>query len=418
MPCKPSPFVMSEQLKSFLAGLAATPFILLMTLGIGLASGLDPHFLLVSVLATNILGILFDPKSADFFNIGPGLVVLMFAFQSDVGLESGHLPTFIMFAIPAIVFAILSWLPINYLLVPNRVIAILAFGIGMVIIIKQFPFAFAYNAYQGDFSTAGEEQSFLATSTVNNWLQLALALSIPVVALIGHRFKKGQIALVLATIVAFALGYLLGYGTTPLRIDILTFNKPFQIDWTISPGILAESIWHGLSVTAMMLISFWGDFSTLNHDQLENRGSIKKSLRTVGLGNLVSGLFGVMPANISLTDSFTIRAFGGIAWLSKLPLILIMLLIAVFGFPTFNVPISVFAGFMIYIGLLLLLKSWELLKHLHWVDYIFTFLIGGAIMIGSYAIGFVLAMIYTFVFSLLKNQKSNDKFSDVLDQEI
>lgn len=400
---------MTDVIKSILAGIAATPIILMLTIGVGVASGLNPHFLLVSVIITNIFGILFNRNSSDFFNIGAGLVVLMFTYQNTIGIESGYPQTFIMFAIPATVFTILSCLPINYLLVPNRVIAILTFGIGFIVILKQLPYAFAYTPPpHTDFSFAGEERSFLGTSTVSNWGQLALALSIPIGALIGHRFKKGVIALFLATFLSFSLGYLLEYDTGLIQNEMLLFNKPFQLNWTFSPEIIYSSLQHGITITIVMLISFWADFSTLNHDQNTKR-TIKKSLRIVGIGNLIGGLFGVMPTNISLIDSFSIRAFGGKRWISKLAIILTLMVIAIVGIPNFNVPLFAFAGVLIYIGILLVIKAWQLLKELHWIDYVFTVIIGSIIAVRDYTIGFVLAIIYALVFYLITRWKQKDR---------
>lgn len=406
---------MTDTIKSILAGAAATPFILMTTIGVALICGLNPHFLLVSVLITNIFGILFNRNSSDFFNLGAGLIVLMLSYQYSIGIESGYLQTFIMFAIPAIVFTILSFLPFNYWLVPNRVIAILTFGIGIIVIINQLPHAFAYTASQTDFSFNGEESSFIRTSTASNWVQLALALSIPIAALIGHRFKKGIIVLFLATFISLCLGYLLDYDTTPLQSKMLLFNEPFQLNWTFSPEIIYSSLQNGITITVVMLMSFWADFSTLNHDNKENKGTIKKSLRTIGAGNLISGLFGIMPANISLIDSFSIRAYGGKGWISKLPTILTLMVIAIIGIPNFNVPLFAFAGVYIYVGILLVIKSWQLLKGLHWIDYVSTLIIGSIIIISDYTIGFIFAILYALTYNLFTRWKRTDQEQTTID---
>ncbi len=44
-----------DVIKSIVAGFFATPFILFFTIGIGIASGLNMHYLLVSVIITNII---------------------------------------------------------------------------------------------------------------------------------------------------------------------------------------------------------------------------------------------------------------------------------------------------------------------------------------------------------------------------
>ncbi|GGG03758.1 hypothetical protein GCM10011344_00100 [Dokdonia pacifica] len=166
-----------------------------------------------------------------------------------------------------------------------------------------------------------------------------------------------------------------------------------------------------------MLVSFWSDFSLLNYDDTENNNSIKKSLRVVGIGNLISGLFGVMPSNISFIDSFSIRVFGKTTWVSKLPIIIILLIIAIVGIPDFNVPMYAFAGMLIYIGVLMVIKSWKILKDLHSIDYIFTILIGLIIILSNYTIGFIFAIGYALIFHLIISQKEKHQKSKTPDHK-
>ncbi len=406
---------MNDVGKSILGGIAATPLILIATIGLASACGLNPHFILVSVLITNVFGLFFNRNSSDFFNIGTSIVVMMFMYQNSIGIESGYLQTFIIFAIPAIIFLIFSFLPINYMFIPNRVIAILSFGIGVLIIIKQLPNAFFYTPPDTNLFLSEEDSSQIKISHINNWIQLALALLIPTVALIGRRFKKSNIALLLATIVSFSLAYIIGYANTPLQTEILLFKEPFKLNWTFSVDIIFSSIELGCILTFVMLISFVADFSILNHDDPENRGSIKKSLRTVGIGNLVSGIFGVMPANISLFDSLSIKAFGGQGWISKIPILLTFLVIAIIGIPNFNIPLFVFAGLLIYIGIHLIIKSWQLLKEQAWVDYIFTFLIGLIIILYDLNTGIIIAILYTLIYYFITTESEKNEESELLE---
>lgn len=409
---------MLDTLKSIFAGFVATPFILIFTIGIGLASGLNIHFLLFSILVTNIIGILLDRKSSYFYNVVPGIVVFMFMYNQSVEIESGYLQTFIIFLVPALFFTVLSLLPIKYPLIPNRVVAILSFGIGIVLIIKQLPNAFDYNSIlQSDTAFANEERSFLAASTISNWIQLSLALLIPTIALIGLRFKKGHVALLLATFGGILIGYLLGFDTTPVNTSNLIFNKPFKLEWNYSPDVLFLSLSNGITLTVIMLISFWSDFSMLEHDQLKNKVSINKSLQVVGVGNLISGLFGVMPTNVSLIDSYIIRVFGGNKWVSKLPIIFIFILIAYINIPEFNIPIFAFSGVFIFIGILLLIKTWKILKELHWIDYIFTFLIGLIILLIDFTSGFIVAMIYALIYMLIIKWKNKNTKSEKVNEQ-
>jgi MFS superfamily sulfate permease-like transporter len=308
----------------------------------------------------------------------------------------------VLFAIPAIVFIVLSLLPLNYPLLPDRAIAIICFGIGIVIILKQLPHAFDYTSIETDFMSSSEELSFLAKSKMSNWIQLILALLIPTIALIGQRIKKGHIALIIAVFATLVIGYLLGYNTSSIEISNLSFTFPFQLSWTFSADLLIESIITGITLTTVMLMGFWGDYSVLNYNEKDADVSLKKPLQIVGVGNLLSGFFGILPTNVSLTDSYIIRSFGGRKWISKVPIIIILLVIAVIGIPDFKVPFFVFSGILIYIGILLLIKSFSILKKSHWIDCMFIVAIGLVFVLMDYTTGFVIAMIYAFIYKLIE----------------
>lgn len=395
----------ASPLFSILAGILATPSIVIMTLGIGLSTGINMHFLLFSILIANIVGIILNPQSSNFFNIGPGLVVNMFVINDSIGLNSGFLSNFIIFAIPGIIFTVLSFLSFDFKQIPKRVIAVIAFGIGLIIFIKQIPIAFSYNEWVADFSDF-EEGSAFANATIQNWIQLIIAFSIPTAAILALRYKKSHIALVLATLVALTLGYLLGYKDSSLIVSELAFES-FRFNWTISQEVMLESIKNGISLSIIMGIYFWCDFSILHFDQKENVENIKTNLKVVGIGNLCSGIFGMIPTNISLTDSLFIRAFGGKGWISKLPIIIILTVIAIVGLPDFDIPLFVFAGVLLYIAILLFIKTWNIVKDLHWIEYIFIFLISVVFLLTDFLSAFFIAVIYAVICNIIEARKAS-----------
>lgn len=400
---------MANTLKSIIAGILATPIILVFTIGVGMVCGVNLHFLLISVIITNIVGIIINKDSSYFFNIGPGLVAFMYVMNESLGIESGFIQSFIVFAIPALVFAVMSFIPLKFPLIPKRAIAGLAFGIGVVIILKQLPHAFAYNSIQENLANVNQESSFFSKTDINNWIQLFLALLIPITAFIGLKFKKSHIALITTILFVIGLGYLLGYDKIPVNFGDLTFSESFKISWTFDLELIFSAILNGLTLSAIMLINFWGDFSILESDKKPEDDSLKKSLRTIGIGNLMSGIFGVMPANVSLVGSYIIKVFGGNKWITKVPIILFLVIIAIIKIPSFNIPMFAFAGLLIYVGIILIMRAWEMLKELHWIDYIFTFLIGLTIILTDYMIGFALAILYALIFFLVKRVMDENK---------
>lgn len=407
---------MQNEIKSLFSGIIVLPFILIFTLGVSLASGVNLHFVLVSVILTNMVGILLDRDSSVYYNLGPGIIVTLFVYAETLGLQSGYLQTLITFSVPAIAFIVLSFLPLKFSLIPSRAIAIISFGLGLIIVIKQIPNAFAYNSIQSDFSYTGESTSFLSGSTLSNWIQLFLAISIPVLALIGQYFKQANKGLIFSTLLAIIIGYAAGF-TDEVVIGRFTFNEPFIFHGEFANEMFLQSISAGFTISVLMLMNFWGHFSILQHNQQNEAYAIKKSLRVVGFGNLLGGIFGVFPSNVSLVDSYSIRSFGGTNWLAKIPIILVLLIVTLYGIPDFSFPLFAFAGVLMYIGILMILKSRNILKDLKVIDYIFTFIIGMVLVLVDFTTGFILAMLYTFIHSLIYKDEGKNDGDKILDEK-
>ena len=144
---------------------------------------------------------------------------------------------------------------------------------------------------------------------------------------------------------------------------------------------------------------------------------IRDSLLTVGIGNLVGGIFGIMPVNVSLVETVSIRSLGGYNWLSKLPIIIVLLYVAIIGLPDINVPLFAFSGVLIYLGCLLIIQSWNILKELLHIDYVFIFLIGLIILLQDLTTGFIVAMLYAGIVYLLNVGIKRKEKSQSIEQE-
>lgn len=393
---------MSKTLRSIIAGMAATPIVLIFTIGIGLVSGLNPHSLIISVLITNIIGLILHRDSPYIFNLSQVIIVILFVFNREFRLESGFLQSFIIFTIPALIFSFVSFLSIKIPLMPKIAIGGITLGIGSFIFLKEIPNAFAYYTIQGDFTFGGEEESIFKRGSVSNWIQLGLALSVPIIALIGRRFGKGNLALLLATIFIFGLGYLFGYDTSLLKFNSLSSYITFEFNWEFSPELVINSISTGITIGIVMLLHFWSVFSMLDHDQLESKASLKKNMRIIGIGNFLSAPFGVFPAGLAIVDSLSLREFGAVNWTGKLPIIISLFIIAFVGIPDLYIPQFVFAGVMFYLGIVLILKSWTILKGRHWIEYLMTLLVACVFLFTDFIMGFAAAMIYLLIYNLIK----------------
>ncbi|MEM6801702.1 MAG: SulP family inorganic anion transporter [Bacteroidota bacterium] len=383
--------------RNILAGLATFPVVISLTLGITIASGINPHFILLPIVITNILGTFFHPKSNAFYQIPVGLVVVFFVINtgSEISLDEPNLASMAMLMVPGLVFTLVSFLPYKFKLIPKSTIIAVSLGIGIFIILKQVFLIFGINQ-------VGKP---VALNPINI-LQFALCLVIPAFAFIGKRYLNQTQALAAAFFAISFLAFFLPIEYPLHKFEQFHLSQYIIQDWSISSLELKTALAQGFSITILMLCSFWGDFSPLAHYKISQDIEIKQSLRTVGIGNLLGSFFGLMPTNISLIESTTLAENKGNHRLASYILILLFAICAGVGFPNFPFPLFPISGVLIYIGIKLSIHAISLIKKEKAPVYLIG--IAGALLLifVDYLSGFSFALIAGIIHDILMAGKS------------
>ncbi|GAA4233368.1 SulP family inorganic anion transporter [Postechiella marina] len=387
-------------------------------LGIALASGAPPF---AGMIAGIIGGIVVGFLSGSQIGVsGPaaGLAAIVMTAITALGSYENFLVAVVLGGIIQIVFGVLRLGIIGYYF-PSSVIKGMLVGIGIIIILKQIPHFFGYDADpEGDFS-------FLQLDGNNTFSEIGKAFSnislgatiIGAVSLIIMLFwssvlaKKAKIfTLIQGPFVAVVLGviYYMATKGTSLNISPEHLVKvPIPDSFDSFMGQLKFPDFSAISNPDVLITGFTialvASLETLlcveatdKIDPLKRVTPTNKELFAQGTGNIISGLIGGLPiTQVIVRSSANIQSGGR----TKLSAIIhgFLLLISVILIPTIlnKIPFAVLASILLIVGYKLAnpatFKKMFSLGWKQWVPFMVTIL--GIVFIDLlYGIGFGLAV--------------------------
>ena len=410
-------------------------------LGIALASGAP---LFSGLIAGIVGGIVVGALSGSNIGVsGPaaGLAAIVLTAIGSLGGYENFLVAVVLGGIIQLIFGLLKAGVIGYYF-PSSVIKGMLTGIGIIIILKQIPHFFGYDADpEGDFAffqVDGENTFSEILKTLNN-----ISLGSTIIGLVGLGIlllwsnvlsKKGKIfQLIQGPLVAVVLGIIYfvvtgddtKYGissehlvSVPVPSDMDSFLGQFSFP---NFGVIGNpEIW----VTAFT-IALVASLETLlcveatdKLDPHKNVTSTNRELLAQGTGNVISGLIGGLPiTQVIVRSSANIQSGGR----TKLSAIVhgFFLLISIILIPTLlnKIPLSVLAAILFIVGFKLAKPSlFKQMWKLGWKQFVpflvtvlgivFTDLLKGIGM--GLAVGIVIILIKSFQNSHFLHKEGED----------
>ena len=413
-------------------------------LGIALASG-APLFsgLIAGIIGGIVVGII-SGSQVGVSGPAAGLAAIVLTAIGTLGSFENFLLAVVLGGVIQLLFGVFRAGIIGYYF-PSSVINGMLTGIGIIIILKQIPHFFGYDADpEGDFSFLQVDGENTFSGIISTFKQISLGAT--TVAIIGITIlvvwsnflsKKGKIfKLIQGPLVAVAVGiiyYLVTKGNTtwgistehlvsvPVPKDAPSFFAQFSFPNFAAIG--NPQIW----VTAFT-IALVASLETLlcveATDKLDPKKRVtptNRELLAQGVGNMLSGLVGGLPiTQVIVRSSANIQSGGK----TKMSAIIhgILLLISVILIPTLlnKIPLSVLAAILFIVGYKLakpaLFKKMYQLGWMQFVPFMVTVL---GIIFTDLLIGIGLGLMVGIVVILIKSfqnshflhieDKSNDK---------
>ena len=342
-------------------------------LGIALASGAP---LFSGLIAGIVGGIVVGSLSGSKIGVsGPaaGLAAIVLSAIGTLGGYENFLVAVVLGGIIQLIFGLLKAGIIGYYF-PSSVIKGMLTGIGIIIILKQIPHFFGYDANpEGDFAffqVDGENtfsEIFVALNNISLGSTIVGFISLGILLLWSNVLSKkakifqliqGPLVAVIAGIIYYIFTKSSSYGISTSHLVSVPIPDNFdsflgQFSFPNFVEITNPQIW-----TVAFTIALVASLETLlcveatdKLDPNKNVTPTNRELLAQGTGNIISGLIGGLPiTQVIVRSSANIQSGGK----SKLSTIIhgFFLLIAVILIPTLinKIPLSVLAAILFIVG--------------------------------------------------------------------
>ncbi len=300
------------------AGLVVFLVAIPLCLGIALASGAPLFSGIIAGIVGGIVVTTFSGSQVGVSGPAAGLAVIVLSAIQELGAFETFLLAVFIGGLFQIGLGIAKAGIIGYYF-PSSVIKGMLSGIGIIIILKQIPHAFGYDAdYEGDlgFVQADGENTFSELVNMLNFITpgalIIAAISLAILILWERPFMKKirVFQIVQGPLVAVTAGILMGIGFAgnpdlALRTEQMV-SIPVATDFNSFIGLFTlpdfGQIFNGQVWVIGMTIAVVASLETLlcveATDKLDPQKRVtptNRELRAQGIGNMVSGLIGGLP---------------------------------------------------------------------------------------------------------------------------
>lgn len=420
--------------KDFSAGLSVFLVALPLCLGIALASGAPLFAGLLAGIVGGIVVTIFSGSEVSVSGPAAGLTIIV--FDNIQGL--GGFPNFLV----AVVLAgalqfLLGMLKAGRLssFVPSSVIRGMLVAIGLVIILKQIPHAFGWDAdFEGEFEFTQSDHQNTFTEILEALTHLSVgatlitAFCLILILFWENQSKKGK---QLFTLVPSGLGVVIAgvLLNQAFRLWIPDFylgesnehmvRIPQIRDWADVKSAFNFPALSALSnpqvyVAAFTLAIVAGIESLLSleaADKLDPKrrvSSANRELKAQGIGNMVSGLIGGLPIT-SVVVRTSVNIYSGSQTRLSSFIHGLFLLLAVAAIPGLlnHIPLACLAALLLSVGYKL--AKWEIFKKMYqegpdqFIPFIITVV---AIIFTDLLIGIAIGLIVGMLYVIYTNNRS------------
>lgn len=357
----------------FASGLVVFLVALPLCLGIALASGAPP---LSGIIAGIVGGIVVGYLSKSHLSVsGPaaGLTAIVLTAITDLGAFDIFLTAVFIAGIMQLILGFVKAGTIsNYF--PNNVIEGMLAGIGIIIILKQIPHAFGYDAdFEGDeaFVQSDGQNTFSEIFSIVDHIQIGSVIVTAVSLAILLSWEKipflKKLKLVPAALIAVVFGVVIneifmatGSPFAIAKEHLVTLPVPTSLDEFkaifVSPdfsGFANQKVWITGATIAIV-----ASIETLLCIEAADRMDIQKrytdtnvELKAQGIGNILSSLLGGLPMTSVVVRTSANAAAGA---KSKMSSIIhgVLLLISVVSIPMVlnKIPLATLAAVLLMVG--------------------------------------------------------------------
>ena len=404
-------------------------------LGIALASGAPLFSGLISGIVGGVIVGALSNSSLGVSGPAAGLAVIVLSAIQSLGAFEMFLLAVVLAGIIQIIMGLLKGGVIGYYF-PSSVIKGMLTGIGIIIILKQIPHAFGYDAdYEGDltFMQSDGENTFSELFNMLDYISPG-AVIVSVLSLIIllswdlYLSKKHKIfKLVQGPLVAVAAGigyqlissaYFPNYSIQSQHLVSVPVAENFsgfinQFTFPDFSSIVNSKVWI-VAITIAVVASLETLLSVEATDKLDPNKQVTNTNRELlaqGTGNIISGLIGGLPVTqVIVRSSANIQSGGKTKLSAILHGLFLLVCVALIPFVLNMIPLAVLACILFVVGFKLAKPSlFKQMYKLGWSQFLpFLVTILGIVftdLLKGIAMGVIVGLVI-----LLRNSFKNSHF--------
>jgi MFS superfamily sulfate permease-like transporter len=344
-------------------------------LGIALASGAPLFSGLISGIVGGVIVGALSNSSLGVSGPAAGLAVIVLTAIQSLGVFEVFLLAVVLAGFLQIVMGLLKGGVIGYYF-PSSVIKGMLTGIGIIIILKQIPHAFGYDAdYEGDlsFQQADGENTFSELFNMLDYISpgAVIVSIISLVILLGwdiYLSKQHKVfKLVQGPLVAVAAGigyqlisssYFPSFAIQSQQLVSVPVPENFsgfinQFTFPDFSAILSSEVWV-VAITIAVVASLETLLSVEATDKLDPNKQVTNTNRELlaqGTGNIISGLIGGLPVTqVIVRSSANIQSGGRTKLSAILHGLLLLICVGLIPFVLNMIPLAVLACILFVVG--------------------------------------------------------------------
>lgn len=404
-------------------------------LGIALASGAPLFSGLISGIVGGVIVGALSNSSLGVSGPAAGLAVIVLSAIQSLGAFEMFLLAVVLAGIIQIIMGLLKGGVIGYYF-PSSVIKGMLTGIGIIIILKQIPHAFGYDAdYEGDltFQQADGENTLSELFNMLDYISPA-AVIVSVISLIillswdlylskKHKIFKlvqGPLVAVAAGIgyQLFSIAYFPNYSVQSQHLVSVPVAENFsgfisQFTFPDFSSIINSKVWI-VAITIAVVASLETLLSVEATDKLDPNKQVTNTNRELlaqGAGNIISGLIGGLPVTqVIVRSSANIQSGGKTKLSAILHGLFLLICVALIPFVLNMIPLAVLACILFVVGFKLAKPSlFKQMYKLGWSQFLpFLVTILGIVftdLLKGIAMGVIVGLVI-----LLRNSFKNSHF--------
>ncbi len=341
---------MSDLMAGIIVGIVALP----LAIAFGIASGVSPEKGIITAIIAGFIISLLGGSRVQIGGPTGAFIVIVYGIIQQYG-EKGLIVATILAGIFLILLGLFK-LGTIIKFIPYPIVVGFTSGIAVTIFTTQIPDLFGMHLTEAPADFVSKWSAYIhGADTINLWPTLVGVASIAIIALwprVSRKIPGSLVAIIVMTVAAYLLRQYAGITTIETIGDRFTINPTLpkaavpEMSWEVIRGLLPAAFTIAILGAIESLLS-----ATVADGVTGDKHNSNQELMAQGVANLVTPLFGGIPATGAIARTMTNINNGGKTPVAGIIHAVVLLLILLFLMPLAQyIPMACLAGVLVVVA--------------------------------------------------------------------